>query len=41
MNMLELINDGAHRLRNRNINSSKLDSEILLSKVLNKREKIY
>ena len=37
MNILQLINDGADRLRSRNINSSKLDSEILLSKILNKK----
>ena len=37
MNMLQLINDGANKLKNRNIDSSKLDSEILLSRVLSKK----
>ena len=41
MNALELINKGSIKLRFNNIKTSKLDSEILLSKILNKeREKI-
>ena len=36
MEILELINSGSRRLQNKNICSHKLDSEILLSKVLNK-----
>ena len=36
MEILELINSGSRRLKNKNIYSHKLDSEILLSKVLNK-----
>ncbi len=36
MEILELINNGSQKLKNRNIYSHKLDSEILLSKVLNK-----
>ena len=35
--MLQLLNDGADKLRHRNIDSSKLDSEILLSRVLNRK----
>ena len=37
MNILQLLNDGADKLRHRNIDSSKLDSEILLSRVLNRK----
>tara|TARA_Y100000591_G_scaffold294460_1_gene283070 strand:+ start:152 stop:994 length:843 start_codon:yes stop_codon:yes gene_type:complete len=37
MNVLELINLGSKKLRSNRINSSKLDSEILLSKVLGKK----
>ena len=41
MEILELINSGSKELKNSNINSYKLDSEILLSKILNKtREEI-
>ena len=41
MNVLELINIGEKELRKKNIDSSRLDSELLLSKILNKkREKI-
>ena len=41
MEILELINNGSNLLKNRSIVSHKLDSEILLSKVLNKtREKL-
>jgi len=36
MEILELINNGSRQLKNKNIYSHKLDSEILLSKVLNK-----
>jgi len=36
MEILELINSGSRRLQSKNIYSHKLDSEILLSKVLNK-----
>ena len=36
MEILELINSGSRRLKDKNIYSHKLDSEILLSKVLNK-----
>ena len=36
MEILELINSGSRRLKNKKIYSHKLDSEILLSKVLNK-----
>ena len=36
MEILELINNGSRQLKNKNICSHKLDSEILLSKVLNK-----
>ncbi len=36
MEILELINHGSKQLKNRNINSHQLDSEILLSRVLNK-----
>ena len=36
MEILELINSGSRQLKNKNIYSHKLDSEILLSKVLNK-----
>ena len=36
MEILQLINDGSKKLKNKNIFSHKLDSEILLSKVLNK-----
>ena len=37
MEILELINFGSQQLKNKNINSSRLDSEILLAKVLNKK----
>ena len=41
MNALDLINYGTKELRQKNITTSKLDSELLLSKVLNKnREEI-
>ena len=41
MNALDLINLGAKELRQKKIASSRLDSEILLSKILNKsREEI-
>ena len=36
MEILKLINNGSKQLKNRNINSHQLDSEILLSRVLNK-----
>ena len=36
MEILKLINSGSKRLKNKNVYSHKLDSEILLSKVLNK-----
>ena len=37
MNALELINSGTKELRKKKINSSRLDSELLLSKILNKK----
>ena len=37
MNRLELINQGSKKLRNQNIKSFRLDSEILLSKILDKK----
>ena len=37
MNALELINIGAKELKQKQIVSSRLDSEILLSKILNKK----
>ena len=37
MNRLELINQGSQKLRNQNIKSFRLDSEILLSKILDKK----
>ena len=41
MNTLKLLNDGANSLKLNDIRTNKLDSEILLSKVLNKpREKL-
>ena len=41
MQILQLINDGSIKLKKNNIFSHKLDSEILLSKALNKtREEI-
>ena len=41
MNALDLINFGAKELRQKKIDSSRLDSELLLSKILNKnREEI-
>jgi hypothetical protein len=41
MNALELINIGAEELRQKKIDTFRLDSELLLSKILNKkREKI-
>jgi len=41
MEVLELINNGSKKLRDKNINSYKIDSEILLSEALNQtREKI-
>ena len=41
MEVLKLINNGSKKLRDKNINSYKIDSEILLSEVLNQtREKI-
>ena len=36
MQILDLLNNGATQLKKKNISSNKLDSEILLSKVLNK-----
>ena len=36
MEILELINNGSKQLKNKKIYSHQLDSEILLSKVLNK-----
>ena len=36
MEILDLINHGSRQLKNKKIFSHKLDSEILLSKVLNK-----
>ena len=37
MNVLELINSGSLLLQKQNIHTHRLDSEILLSKVLNKK----
>ena len=37
MNALELINFGTKKLRKKKIVSSRLDSELLLSKILNKK----
>ena len=37
MNALELLNSGSQKLQRQKIRTSRLDSEILLSKVLNKR----
>ncbi|MDB9752450.1 peptide chain release factor N(5)-glutamine methyltransferase [Pelagibacteraceae bacterium] len=37
MQILELLNSGSKELKNNNINSHKLDSEILLAKILNKK----
>ena len=41
MEILKLINSGSQELKNNNINSYRIDSEILLAKILNKnREKL-
>ena len=37
MQILDLINSGSRQLKNNNINSCRLDSEILLAKILNKK----
>jgi len=37
MEILELINSGSKQLKKNNVYSHKLDSELLLSKVLNKK----
>ena len=37
MEIIDLINLGSNQLKKNDINSYKLDSEILLSKVLNKK----
>ena len=37
MNALDLINFGAKELKQKKIDSSRLDSELLLSKILNKK----
>ena len=37
MQILKLLNSGSKDLKNNNINSHKLDSEILLAKILNKK----
>ena len=37
MNALELINFGTYKLREKKIATSRLDSELLLSKILNKK----
>ena len=37
MNTLELINFGTYELRSKKIETCRLDSEILLSKILNKK----
>ena len=37
MNALELINIGSNKLKQKKIITSKLDSEILLSKILDKK----
>ena len=39
MNALELINFGTEELKQKKISSSRLDSELLLTKILKKREK--
>ena len=41
MEIIDLLNNGAVKLRKKNISSSKLDAELLLAKVLNKNGKIY
>ena len=41
MNIFEVINSGSKRLKMKNILSHRLDSEILMSKVLKKEEKIF
>ena len=41
MEILKLINTGSQELKNNNVNSYRIDSEILLAKILNKnREKL-
>ena len=37
MEVLELINSGSRELKNNNVNSYRLDSEILLAKILKKK----
>ena len=37
MEILELINSGSQRLKNNNINTYRLDSEILLANIFNKK----
>ena len=41
MEVLKLINNGSKKLRDKNINSYKIDSEILLSEVLNQTREKY
>ena len=41
MNALELINKGSNKLRQKKIITYRLDSEILLSKVLEKKREVY
>ena len=41
MNALTLINIGTNELKQKKIESSRLDSELLLSKILKKREKKF
>ena len=41
MNALELINIGTKKLRQKKIGSSRLDSELLLSKILKKKERKF
>ena len=39
MEILELINAGSQKLKNKDINSYRLDSEILLAKILKKKKR--
>ena len=39
MEILELINFGSQELKNNNINSFRLDSEVILAKILKKKER--
>ena len=41
MEILKLINTGSLKLKNNNINSYRIDSEILLAKILNKKREEF